>query len=81
MNKKCFLSLILCLALLLGILPAQAEMVTLGIVLKGMIPQADGSFRETVPEGEFRVFQNGHEIGVIRGEGNPDGQQQRPDPD
>ena len=65
MNKKCFLSLILCLALLLGILPAQAEMVTLGIVLKGMIPQADGSFRETVPEGEFRVFQNGHEIGVI----------------
>ena len=60
-----FLSLVLCIILLGGLTAARAEVVTAGITLTGMIPQADGSYRTVSPEGSFRVFQDGQEIGQI----------------
>ena len=60
-----FFSLILCIMLLAGLTAARAEIVTAGITLTGMIPQADGSYRSVTPEGSFRVFQDGQEIGQI----------------
>ncbi len=66
MNKAMrFLSLVLCLALLGGLTAARSEAVTAGILLTGVIPQADGSTRTVSPEGTFRVFQDGQEIGQI----------------
>ena len=66
MNKAArFLALVLCILLLGGMTEAHAEMVTVGITLTGLIPDGNGSFRSVVPEGEFRVFQNGEEAGVI----------------
>ena len=55
----------MCVLLAGGLTAAHAEMVTVGIVLTGLIPAEDGSFRSVTPEGEFRVFQNGEEAGVI----------------
>ena len=60
-----FLALVLCVLLLGGMTAAHAEMVTVGITLTGLIPDGNGSFRSVKPEGEFRVFQNGEEAGVI----------------
>ena len=66
MNKAArFLALVLCILLLGGMTEAHAEMVTVGITLTGLIPDGNGSFRSVTPEGEFRVFQNGEEAGVI----------------
>ena len=66
MNKAArFLALVLCVLLLGGMTAAHAEMVTVGITLTGQIPDGNGSFRSVTPEGEFRVFQNGEEAGVI----------------
>ena len=59
------LALVLCVLLAGGLTAAHAEMVTVGIVLTGLIPAENGSFRSVTPEGEFRVFQNGEEAGVI----------------
>ena len=60
-----YISLLLCVLLLSTLVTARAELVTIGITLTGLVPQEDGSFRNTVPEGDFRVYQNGQEIGVI----------------
>ncbi len=60
-----FVALVLCVLLLGGMTAAHAEMVTVGITLTGLIADGDGSTRSVVPEGEFRVFQNGEEAGVI----------------
>ena len=60
-----FGALVLCILLLGGMTAAYAEMVTVGITLTGLIPDGNGSTRSVVPEGEFRVFQNGEEAGVI----------------
>ena len=60
-----FGALVLCILLLGGMTAAHAEMVTVGITLTGLIPDGNGSTRSVVPEGEFRVFQNGEEAGVI----------------
>ena len=60
-----FLSLVLCVLLLSGLTAAQAELITVGISLTGVISEADGSFRTVTPEGCFRVYQNGIEIGEI----------------
>ena len=65
MNKVTrILSLVLCI-LLLPLPASRSEVVTAGILLTGMVPEADGSWRETSPEGTFRVFSNGREIGRI----------------
>ena len=64
-KAKRFLALVLCILLAGGLTAAHAEMVTVGISLTGLIPAADGSFRTVTPEGEFRIFQNGEEVGVI----------------
>ncbi len=65
-TAKRFLALILCVLLSAGLLTAaHAEMVTVGIVLTGLIPDGNGSFRSVTPEGEFRIFQSGEEVGVI----------------
>ena len=60
-----FLSLVLCVLLLFGLTAAQAELITLGISLTGVISEGDGSVRTVTPEGSFRVYQNGREIGEI----------------
>ena len=60
-----FLTLLLCALLLGGLTAAHAELVTVGILLTGTIPEADGSVRTVTPEGEFRIYQNGEEAGVI----------------
>lgn len=60
-----FLALVLCV-LLAGVwAPAQAEVTAVGILLNGQIAEEDGSIRTVTPEGSFRVWQNGNEIGVI----------------
>ena len=61
-----FLTLALCILLAYGLTAAYADMVTMGITLTGVIPASDGSVRTVVPEGEFRVWQNGEEVGVIK---------------
>ena len=61
-----FLTLVLCILLAYGLTVAFADMVTVGITLTGVIPGSDGSVRTVVPEGEFRVWQNGEEVGVIK---------------
>lgn len=61
-----FLTLVLCILLVYGLTAAYADMVTMGITLTGVIPASDGSVRTVVPEGEFRVWQNGEEVGVIK---------------
>ena len=67
MNKALrVLSLVLCALMLFSLTPARADMVTVGITLTGMIPDANGSFRSVTTEGSFRVYQNGQEIAVIR---------------
>ena len=68
MNKAArILSLVLCMCILLlgGLAPARAEVITVGIILTGMVPEEDGSFRSVTAEGDFRVFQSGREIGRI----------------
>ena len=60
-----FLALILCVLLTGVLVPAQAEMTMIGILLTGQIPAEDGSVRTVTPEGSFRIWQNGNEIGVI----------------
>ena len=64
-KAKRFLALVLCVLLAGGMTAAHAEMVTVGITLTGLIPNGDGTFRSVTPEGEFRIFQNGEEAGVI----------------
>ena len=65
-KAKRLLALCLCILLAGGMIPAaRAEMVTVGIALTGLIPAGDGTFRSVTPEGEFRVFQNGEEVGTI----------------
>ncbi len=59
------LSLVLCILLLSGLTAAQAELITVGISLTGVISVEDGSIRTVTPEGRFRVYQNGLEIGEI----------------
>ena len=67
MNKAMrFLSLALGVLLLCALTcAAQAELVTAGILLTGMVPEADGSFRSVTVEGDFRVYQDGVEVGII----------------
>ena len=60
-----FLALVLCILLAGGVWSARAEMVTVAITLTGRIETADGSVRTVTPEGEFRIWQNGEEVGVI----------------
>ena len=60
-----FLTLLLCILLAGGLTAAHAELVTVGILLTGTIPEADGSVRTVTPEGRFRIYQNGEEAGVI----------------
>lgn len=60
-----FLTLLLCVLLAGGLTAAHAELVTVGILLTGTIPEADGSVRTVTPEGRFRIYQNGEEAGVI----------------
>ena len=55
----------LCALLILWGTAAQAEMVTVGITLTGILPADDGTFRTVTAEGSFRVYQNGQEIGTI----------------
>ena len=64
-KAKRLLALVLCVLLAGGLTAAHAEMVTIGIALTGLIPAEDGSFRSVTPEGEFRIYQNGEEVGVI----------------
>ena len=66
------LSLVLCILLLSGLTAAQAELITLGISLTGVISEGDGSVRTVTPEGSFRVYQNGREIGEIAAQGGED---------
>ena len=58
-------SLALFVLMLLGMTAAQAELITVGIRLTGVIQEADGSLRTVTPEGRFRIYQNGREIGEI----------------
>ena len=60
-----FLILILCAALLGICAGANADQVTVGILLNGMVPAEDGTYRSVTLEGDFRVYQNGREIGTI----------------
>ena len=55
-KAKRLLALVLCVVLAGGLTAAHAEMVTVGIVLTGLIPADDGSFRSVTPEGEFRII-------------------------
>ena len=65
-KAKRFLALALCFLLAGGLIPAaRAEMVTVGIALTGLIPGGDGTVQSVTPEGEFRFFQNGEEVGTI----------------
>ena len=59
-----FISLVLCVLLLSGLTAAQAELITLGISLTGVVSEG-GTVRTVTPEGKFRVYQNGREIGEI----------------
>ena len=60
-----FLILILCAALLGICTAANADQVTVGILLTGMVPAEDGTYRSVTLEGDFRIYQNGREIGTI----------------
>ena len=65
MNKTMRLFILVLCILLSGAIAAHAEMVTVGISLTGVLPAEDGSVRTVRPEGKFRVYQNGEEVGVI----------------
>ena len=60
-----FLILILCVALLGIWTGADADMVTVGILLTGVVPAEDGSTQTVALDGDFRVYQNGQETGTI----------------
>ena len=60
-----FLILILCVALLGIWTGADADMVTVGILLTGVVPAEDGSTQSIALDGDFRVYQNGQEAGTI----------------
>ena len=62
-----FLSCILCLTLLLGVLPAPAlaEWTTLQVVFFGLTYGDDGKLSSTPLEGTFGVYQNGQELGEV----------------
>ena len=64
-KAKRFLLLILCAAVLGLWTTAHADMVTVGIYLTGMVPAEDGSWRSVTADGNFRIYQNGQEIGTI----------------
>ena len=67
MNKaKRLISLTLCILMVLGGWTAShADMVTVGILLTGVISGENGSARTEVIDGDFRVYQNGREVGTI----------------
>ena len=60
------LSLLVCFLMLAGLLgTARAEAVTLTVVLNGEATAEDGSLRTVRLSGQFRIWQNGTEAGVI----------------
>ena len=64
-KAKRFLLLILCVAVLGLWTTAHADLVTVGIYLTGMVPAEDGSWRSVATDGDFRIYQNGQEVGTI----------------
>ena len=67
MTKKTrLISLLLILCLVCGmVLLASADVATLGVYLCGIRTAADGTKNTIRLEGQFRVLQNGEEIGII----------------
>ena len=67
MNKaKRLISLVLCILITLGgWTVSRADLVTVGILLTGITTGEDGSARTEVIDGDFRVYQNGREVGTI----------------
>ncbi|MBR0267292.1 MAG: hypothetical protein IJQ71_07605 [Clostridia bacterium] len=64
-KAKRFLLLILCVAVMGLWTTAHADMVTVGIYLTGMVPAEDGSWNSVATDGDFRIYQNGQEVGTI----------------
>ena len=63
------ISLVTALALLLALspaTPAKADVMTLGVYLRGLLEQEDGTTAQIPLEGSFRVMQGGLDRGVIR---------------